>query len=60
MVRAMQKLALFDLDDTLVDRRATFNAWAEQFASARGLDDKDLTFMVMADAHQSWAAPVRR
>jgi FMN phosphatase YigB (HAD superfamily) len=49
----MPRLALFDLDDTLVDRRAAFNAWAEEFAAARGLDDKDLTLMVMADARHS-------
>lgn len=47
----MQPLALFDLDDTLVDRRAAFNAWAEEFAADHGLDDKALTFIVMADAH---------
>lgn len=52
-MRAMQKLVLFDLDDTLVDRRSAFNAWAEEFAAARGLGDRDLTFMVMADAHHS-------
>jgi HAD superfamily hydrolase (TIGR01549 family) len=50
---SMQQLALFDLDDTLVDRRGAFNAWAEEFAAARGLDDKALTLMVMADAHHS-------
>ncbi len=49
----MQQLALFDLDDTLVDRRAAFNAWAEEFAAARALDDKAVTFLVMADAHRS-------
>jgi phosphoserine phosphatase len=30
----MQSLALFDLDDTLIDRCAAFNAWAEEFARA--------------------------
>jgi HAD superfamily hydrolase (TIGR01549 family) len=49
----MQPLALFDLDDTLIDRRAAFNAWAEEFAAAHDLDDKALTFIVMADAHHS-------
>jgi HAD superfamily hydrolase (TIGR01549 family) len=49
----MQPLALFDLDDTLIDRRAAFNAWAEEFATAHKLDDKALTFLVMADAHHS-------
>jgi hypothetical protein len=32
IVLTMQKLVLFDLDDTLVDRRTAFNAWAEEFA----------------------------
>jgi len=30
-------LALFDLDNTLLDRDAAFRRWAEEFASARGL-----------------------
>jgi FMN phosphatase YigB (HAD superfamily) len=49
----MQSLALFDLDDTVIDRRAAFNAWAEEFVAAQGLDDAALTFLVMADAHDS-------
>jgi HAD superfamily hydrolase (TIGR01549 family) len=49
----MQSLALFDLDDTLVDRSAAFNAWAEEFVSAHGLDDAALTFLLLADAHHS-------
>lgn len=49
----MQSLALFDLDDTLIDRRAAFNAWAEEFATAQGLDDAAVTFLLMADAHHS-------
>lgn len=49
----MQPLALFDLDNTLIDRQAAFNAWAEEFVAAHHLDDKALTFIVMADAHHS-------
>jgi HAD superfamily hydrolase (TIGR01549 family) len=49
----MQPLALFDLDDTLIDRRAAFNAWAEEFAAVHHLDDKALAFMLTADAHHS-------
>ena len=30
----MRPLALFDLDDTLTDRREAFRAWAEEFAAA--------------------------
>lgn len=49
----MQKLALFDLDDTLVDRRAAFNVWAEEFAAAQGLGDRDLTLLVLAGAQHA-------
>ncbi|MGI5147271.1 HAD family hydrolase [Plantactinospora sp. CA-294935] len=49
----MRPLALFDLDNTLIDRRAAFNAWAEEFAAAHQLDDQALTFVVMAGAHHS-------
>jgi len=49
----MRSLALFDLDDTLIDRRTAFNAWAEEFVAARGLEDAALTFLVVADAHHS-------
>src|SRR5262245_32204716 len=49
----MQRLALFDLDDTLVDRRRAFRAWAEGFVTARELDDSALSFLLTADAHHS-------
>lgn len=49
----MQSPALFDLEDTLVDRRPACNAWAEEFVTVHGLDDTALTFLVMADAHHS-------
>jgi FMN phosphatase YigB (HAD superfamily) len=47
----MQRLALFDLDDTLVDRRAAFRVWAQEFVTDHGLDDNALTWLVFADAH---------
>ena len=53
IVRVVQKLALFDLDDTLVDRRAAFNVWAEQFAAARRLGDRDVRFLVRAGAQHA-------
>jgi FMN phosphatase YigB (HAD superfamily) len=53
IVRSMQRLALFDLDDTLVDRHATFRLWAEEFVADHGLDDKALTWLIFADAHSS-------
>ncbi|GID92172.1 HAD family hydrolase [Amorphoplanes digitatis] len=49
----MRPLALFDLDGTLVDRKAAFDAWAGEFAADHHLDEAALTFMVMADAHHS-------
>jgi len=33
------ELALFDLDDTLVDRRAAFLCWAGRFCDEHGLGD---------------------
>ena len=33
----MAPLALFDLDNTLLDRDAAYRRWAEEFASTRGL-----------------------
>ncbi|RZU53259.1 putative hydrolase of the HAD superfamily [Krasilnikovia cinnamomea] len=47
----MQRLALFDLDNTLIDRQAAFRAWAEEFVTERGLDDKALTWLIATDAH---------
>ncbi|MFI2651603.1 HAD family hydrolase [Micromonospora fulviviridis] len=49
----MQRLALFDLDNTLIDRQAAFHAWAEEFVTDRGLDDKALTWLIVTDAHTS-------
>jgi HAD superfamily hydrolase (TIGR01549 family) len=46
-------LALFDLDDTLVDRNAAFLAWAGEFVTAHELDDEALTFLVAADAQHA-------
>jgi HAD superfamily hydrolase (TIGR01549 family) len=46
----MRPLALFDLDDTLVDRRGAFRAWAEEFVAAHGLGDEALAFLLATDA----------
>ena len=51
----MQQLALFDLDGTLVDRRAAFAAWAGEFVAGRGLDDGALTWLLDADARTTGA-----
>ena len=34
----MQRLALFDLDNTLVQRDRAFAAWADEFVAEHGLD----------------------
>jgi HAD superfamily hydrolase (TIGR01549 family) len=46
----MQRLALFDLDNTLVDRRAAFVEWAAEFTGAHGLGDGALGWVLDADA----------
>jgi FMN phosphatase YigB (HAD superfamily) len=35
---SMPRLALFDLDDTLIDSTGAFNAWADEWIAERGLD----------------------
>ena len=42
-------LALFDLDGTLVDRRAGLRAWAEEFCAAHGLDPFEADWILEAD-----------
>ncbi|MFH8479664.1 hypothetical protein [Streptomyces sp. NPDC018055] len=38
----MQRLlVLFDLDNTLVDRRGTLADWAAKFTAQHGLEDED-------------------
>jgi HAD superfamily hydrolase (TIGR01549 family) len=49
----MQRLVLFDLDDTLINRRDAFNLWANEFATAHALDEKWTTWLVIADAHHA-------
>jgi HAD superfamily hydrolase (TIGR01549 family) len=46
----MRPLALFDLDDTLVDRRRAFTAWAQEFVAEHRLDGEALTFLHATDA----------
>jgi putative hydrolase of the HAD superfamily len=47
----MQRLALFDLDNTLVQRDEAFAAWAQEFTTEHGLDGKWATWLIVADAH---------
>jgi putative hydrolase of the HAD superfamily len=42
-------LALFDLDNTLVDRAAAFRRWAHAFAASRGLPDGEVDWLVCTD-----------
>jgi putative hydrolase of the HAD superfamily len=44
-------VALFDLDDTLIDRDAAYRRWAVWFATERGLDDDAVEFLCQADGH---------
>lgn len=46
----MQRLALFDLDGTLVDRNAVFRDWAADFAAERGLGEGAADWLVETDA----------
>ncbi|MEU6720082.1 HAD family hydrolase [Nonomuraea sp. NPDC046802] len=43
-------LALFDLDNTLIDRLGAFRRWAAEFAAERGLGADDVAWMVELDA----------
>ncbi|MFI9556142.1 HAD family hydrolase [Nonomuraea endophytica] len=45
----MQRLALFDLDNTLIDLDLGFRAWAEEFAEARGLGADGVDTLVALD-----------
>ncbi|MET7330583.1 HAD family hydrolase [Nonomuraea sp. NPDC005650] len=46
-------LALFDLDNTLIDRLSAFKLWAAEFAAERGLDEEAVAWMVATDADGS-------
>jgi HAD superfamily hydrolase (TIGR01549 family) len=42
-------LAIFDLDNTLIDRAASFRRWAARFGAAHGLEPADVAWLVDAD-----------
>ncbi|MEW9553097.1 HAD family hydrolase [Nonomuraea sp. NPDC050783] len=46
-------LALFDLDNTLIDRLAAFERWAARFAAERGLGPAGAAWLVETDADGS-------
>lgn len=45
----MQRLVLFDLDNTLVDRATGLRLWAEEFCVRRGLGREEVEWIVEAD-----------
>ncbi|MFI6733324.1 HAD family hydrolase [Nonomuraea sp. NPDC050451] len=47
------RLAIFDLDNTLIDRLDAFKLWAAEFAAERGLGEGAVAWMVEADADGS-------
>ncbi|GAA2211413.1 HAD family hydrolase [Nonomuraea monospora] len=49
MIDAMQRLALFDLDRTLIDLSAAFLRWAEEFAEQHHLRPEDIAWLVSLD-----------
>ena len=44
-------LLLADLDDTLIDRRGSFRAWAESFCAREGIDAGAVGWLVELDAY---------
>jgi len=42
-------LTIFDLDNTLIDRAASFRRWATRFVAAYGLEPAEITWLVDAD-----------
>jgi HAD superfamily hydrolase (TIGR01549 family) len=45
----VSRAALFDLDNTLIDRQALFRTWAQWFVTAKGLPPGDVEWLVTAD-----------
>ncbi|GGK80656.1 hypothetical protein Sme01_44960 [Sphaerisporangium melleum] len=45
----MQRLALFDLDNTLVDLDEAFRVWVEEFADEHGLGSETIDWLVALD-----------
>src|SRR5690349_22777412 len=42
-------LAIFDLDNTLIDREAAYRRWAETFAADHGLGPDEVAWLIEAD-----------
>ncbi|MER6171114.1 HAD family hydrolase [Streptosporangium sp. NPDC001681] len=45
----MQRLALFDLDNTLIDLDGAFRIWAEEFAEKRSLGREAVDWLIALD-----------
>jgi putative hydrolase of the HAD superfamily len=45
----VQRLALFDLDNTLIDRLDAFRRWTVEFAAERDLTDEDAAWLITLD-----------
>src|SRR3954447_2473541 len=45
-MRFVQRLALFDLDNTLIDLDAAFQVWAEEFAAERVLGAEAVDWLI--------------
>ncbi|WP_062430285.1 HAD family hydrolase [Herbidospora daliensis] len=45
----MQRLVLFDMDNTLIDLDGAFGAWAAEFADAHGLGDDGVRWLLDLD-----------
>jgi putative hydrolase of the HAD superfamily len=48
-MRFVQRLALFDLDNTLIDLDAAFRVWAGEFAAERALGAETVDWLVAVD-----------
>jgi HAD superfamily hydrolase (TIGR01549 family) len=46
----MQRLAFFDLDNTLLDRDAAFSRWLDEFVTDHGLDGAAHAWLIRADS----------
>ncbi|MFE3850789.1 HAD family hydrolase [Streptomyces griseorubiginosus] len=47
-------LVLFDLDNTLMDRRGTLASWATEFTAQHGLEDEDQTYVLDMVAERAY------
>jgi FMN phosphatase YigB (HAD superfamily) len=43
------RFALFDLDNTLIDRQEAFRLWMTRFLTARGIDEREMAWVIEAD-----------